>query len=130
MVDVLPDPVIGVRGHALVEVAWRKRLDDADDLLEAEPQRGAAGKCGNRSTDLARRNQRLDHGQLAVRRPLLHRDQINLIGYCLASWLMSKEHAPMFLALRVAGGRMALPQGKGPDAFICPRLSGRLPAGF
>jgi hypothetical protein len=44
--------MIGVRGHALVEVARREGGDDADDLFEAEAQRRAAGERRNRGAAL------------------------------------------------------------------------------
>jgi len=63
-VDVLPDAVIGVRGHTLVEVSRRERRDDADDLLETEPQGRAAGERRNGGADLARRGDGLTTASL------------------------------------------------------------------
>src|ERR1035437_6599277 len=78
-VYVLPDAVIGMRGHTLVEVPRRERRDDADNLLETEPQGRAAGERRNGGADLARRDHGLDDRQLTVRRPFLHKTTLTYL---------------------------------------------------
>jgi hypothetical protein len=71
--------MIGVRGHALVEIAWGKRCDKGDNLPEIKAECRGSSERRNCGADFAGREQGLHNCQPAVRRLLLHETRLPLV---------------------------------------------------
>jgi len=64
--------MIGVRGHALVEIPWCQRIYDFNDRRTVEPEHFRADNGTGGDADPAGGNELLDRLERAVRRSLFH----------------------------------------------------------